>query len=147
MSPHRKWGHAHYSLDFWAMNICELTLAVTPLLQVKSRYPGRRTTMMSLMRSRRRLPVNDRRWGDSYISSIYYQLFCKTFPLCNKVVSFVSIHWVVICVDLVWHTYEMHPGLSLKPCVTVQEQIGFLTLCEWRKKILVSSEYAMIFVI
>jgi hypothetical protein len=48
------------------------------------------------------------------VLSIYYQLFCKTFRYVIKIVSFVSIHWVIICVDLVWRTYETHLSLSLK---------------------------------
>jgi uncharacterized membrane protein len=46
---------------------------------------------------------------------IYYQLFCKTFHYVIKIVAFVSIHRVIICVDLVWRTDETHPSLSLKP--------------------------------
>jgi hypothetical protein len=53
----------------WAMNACDLTLAINP--QVKSRYPRRRTTMTSSIRSWRHLRVNCWRQGDSYISSIY----------------------------------------------------------------------------
>jgi hypothetical protein len=45
---------------------------------------------------------------------IYYQLFCNTFRYVIKIVTFVSIHWVIICVDLIWRTYETHPGLALK---------------------------------
>jgi hypothetical protein len=29
-------------------------------------------------------------------------------------VTFISIHFVIICVVLLWCTYEMHPALSLK---------------------------------
>jgi hypothetical protein len=29
-------------------------------------------------------------------------------------VIFISIHWVIVCVGLLWRTYEMHPGLPLK---------------------------------
>jgi hypothetical protein len=32
--------------------------------------------------------------------------------------TFVSIHRVIICVDLVCRTYETYPGLTLKPGVT-----------------------------
>jgi hypothetical protein len=39
-------------------------------------------------------------------------------PLCNNyfydIVTFISIHYVIICVVLLWCTYEMHPTLSLK---------------------------------
>jgi hypothetical protein len=30
------------------------------------------------------------------------------------IVTFMSIHLVIICVILLWHTYETHPALSLK---------------------------------
>jgi hypothetical protein len=30
------------------------------------------------------------------------------------IVTFISIHLVIICVVLLWRTYEMHPVLSLK---------------------------------
>jgi hypothetical protein len=30
------------------------------------------------------------------------------------IVTFISIHLVIICVVLLWHTYETHPGLPLK---------------------------------
>jgi hypothetical protein len=29
-------------------------------------------------------------------------------------VTFISIHLVIVCVVLLWSTYEMHPGLPLK---------------------------------
>jgi hypothetical protein len=29
-------------------------------------------------------------------------------------VTFISIHLVIVCVVLLWHTYETHPGLLLK---------------------------------
>jgi hypothetical protein len=29
-------------------------------------------------------------------------------------VTFISIHFVIICDVLLWHTYETHPALSLK---------------------------------
>jgi hypothetical protein len=28
--------------------------------------------------------------------------------------TFISMHYVIICVVLPWRTYEMHPDLSLK---------------------------------
>jgi hypothetical protein len=41
--------------------------------------------------------------------------FCKTLPLyVIMIVTFISIHLVIIRVVLLWHTYEMHPALSLK---------------------------------
>jgi hypothetical protein len=59
------------------------------------------------------------------ISSFYiYHLFLVRLPLCNNyfhdIVTFISIHYVIVCVVLPWRTYETHPALSLKSvlCVT-----------------------------
>jgi hypothetical protein len=36
--------------------------------------------------------------------------------------TFISIHFVIICDVLLWRTYEMHPALSLKfGCDTIPE--------------------------
>jgi hypothetical protein len=40
--------------------------------------------------------------------------FCKTLPLCNNVWDIISIHLDIICVVLLWRTYETHTGLPLK---------------------------------
>jgi hypothetical protein len=46
--------------------------------------------------------------------------FCKILTLCNNacyvimIVTFISIHLVIICVVLLWRTYETHPALPLK---------------------------------
>jgi hypothetical protein len=38
-------------------------------------------------------------------------------------VTFISIHFVIICDVLLWRTYEMHPALSLKSgCDTLGEE-------------------------
>jgi hypothetical protein len=48
-----------------------------------------------------------------YLSFIFVRL-----PLCNNyfhdIVTFISIHSVIICVVLPWRTYETHSSLSLK---------------------------------
>jgi hypothetical protein len=48
-----------------------------------------------------------------YLSFIFVRL-----PLCNNyfynIVTFISIHSVIICVVLPWRAYETHPDLSLK---------------------------------
>jgi hypothetical protein len=45
---------------------------------------------------------------------IYHQLFCKTFSLCNKACDIYLYTLVIVCVVLIWRTYETHPGLPLK---------------------------------
>jgi hypothetical protein len=96
----------------WVMNICELTLAINPP-QVKSRCHPRRSITTSSTESRCRLPVNLMAQGiiTLLVHSIFYHLFCKTFCFVTKIVIFVSIHWVIICVEFIWWTYETHPGL------------------------------------
>jgi hypothetical protein len=55
-------------------------------------------------------------WMD--ISSLYDYHFFVRLPLCKNyfydIVTFISIHFVIICVVLLWLTYETHPTLSLK---------------------------------
>jgi hypothetical protein len=48
----------------------------------------------------------------------YCRLFVRHFRYVIKFVIFVSIHRVIVCVDLLWRIYEMHPGLPLKLGVT-----------------------------
>jgi hypothetical protein len=49
--------------------------------------------------------------------------------------TFISIHFVIICDVLLWRTYEMHPALSLKSgCDTkafeeILSDRGFLCFC------------------
>jgi hypothetical protein len=44
-------------------------------------------------------------------------------------VIFVYIHLVIVCVVLLWRTYETHPGLSLKfGCDTSLELGSLLSL-------------------
>jgi hypothetical protein len=51
-------------------------------------------------------------------SSLYIYLLCCKTSACNNyfydIVTFISIHYVIIYVLLLWRTYEMHPTLSLK---------------------------------
>jgi hypothetical protein len=43
------------------------------------------------------------------------------------IVTFISIHLVIICVVLLWRTYETHPTLSLKSgCDNTQSRIMFI---------------------
>jgi hypothetical protein len=42
--------------------------------------------------------------------------------------TFVSIHCVIVCLDLVWRTFEMQSGLPLKSGVTEVVLEGMLTI-------------------
>jgi hypothetical protein len=115
------------------MNVCEFTLAINP--QVKSRYHRRRTTTMSSMRSRRRLPVNYWRRWDNYISSIYLlsAIFVRYSRYIIKFMTFVSIYWVIVCVVFnlahVWDTPEFvfKTGCDIFPKDTFWNEITFFT--------------------
>jgi hypothetical protein len=41
-------------------------------------------------------------------------IFVRHFRYVIKYVAFISTHLVIVCVVLLWHTYETHPGLLLK---------------------------------
>jgi hypothetical protein len=43
-------------------------------------------------------------------------------------VTFISIQLLIICVFLLWRTYEMHPVLSLKSGCDRSDVRGMLTL-------------------
>jgi hypothetical protein len=45
-------------------------------------------------------------------------------------VTFVSIHFVIICDVLLWHTYETHPALSLKSGCD-SRPLGFGAVDHW----------------
>jgi hypothetical protein len=49
---------------------------------------------------------------------IIYNLIFVRLPLSNNyfydIVTFFSIHSVIICLVLLWRTYETHPALSFK---------------------------------
>jgi hypothetical protein len=40
------------------------------------------------------------------------------------IVTFISIHLVIICVVLLWRTYETHPTLSLKSGCDILGQVS-----------------------
>jgi hypothetical protein len=88
----------------WAMNICELTLAV-------SHPPHRSRTgstrwdawrMMWCVRERSRTSSPSQLWiaGSLCSYDVIIYLFCTELLLYSKDVTFVSIPWVIICVRL-----------------------------------------------
>jgi hypothetical protein len=90
-----------FSTTCWAMNMCELTLAVS--------YPHRRRTGGSRGATQRGVRFNLDgvshltlwRQGWTLVRSIFIFYFVR-LPLCNKysdyIVTFISIHSVIICV-------------------------------------------------
>jgi ABC-type uncharacterized transport system permease subunit len=71
--------------------------------------------MRNTMKSRRRLPVSLISPRNNISLFICYHLFyVRHFRNVIIFVAFISIHLVIICVVLLWCTYETHPGLSLK---------------------------------
>jgi hypothetical protein len=67
------------------------------------------------MKSRWRLPVILMAPRNN-ICSLYLLsfIYVRYFRYVIKFVTFISIHLVIIFVVLLWRTYEMHSGLSLK---------------------------------
>lgn len=82
-----------------------------------------------------RLPVSllAPRDNNEISSFFHYQLFCNTFCYVIKIVALVSIHWVIVCVDLLWRTYETHPVLSLKFGCDIQLLPAFIAEITWGK--------------
>jgi hypothetical protein len=59
------------------------------------------------------------------IRFICYHLFIvRHFRYVIKFVTFISIHLVIICVSLLWRTYETHPSLPLKSGCGSQSTCG-----------------------
>jgi hypothetical protein len=119
MNSHLWWVHAHYSPqlgELWFFVSSHLRYINPP--QEKIRWTRRSRTTRSTTWSRWRLPV-DFMAPRTDISSLYINLlFFIRLPLCNNycydIVTFISIHSVIICVVLLWRTYETHLTLSLK---------------------------------
>jgi hypothetical protein len=71
--------------------------------------------MKGLMKSRWHLPVS--LVAPKEIILVRFLLsfiFVRHFRYVIMFVTFISIHLVIICVVLLWRTYETHPCLSLK---------------------------------
>jgi hypothetical protein len=100
----------------WAMNMCELTLAVSPPPpQEKYRWFKMSHTTRSSIRSRWRLPVDF--LAPWILDPFMFILYFVRLPLCNKYSDYCDIYLYTLCYCiccLLWHMYEMHPALSLK---------------------------------
>jgi hypothetical protein len=102
--------------------MCELTLAVSHPLQEKNKCFKRRHVSRSLIRSRWRLPV-DFMAPRMILSSFYiYHFIFVRLPLCNKysdyIVTFISIHSIIICVVFFGAHMRCTRLYPLKPGVT-----------------------------
>ena len=99
MNPHLWWVYAHYSPQLVERWTCELTLAVSHPPQEKNMWFKRSHTTRSLTWSRWRLPVDF--VAPMMDFSLIYIYFVR-LPLCNKysdyIVTFISIHSIIICV-------------------------------------------------
>jgi hypothetical protein len=86
----------------WAMNMCELTLAVSHPPQEKNRWFRRSHKARSLIWFRWRFPSWLLRQGWSLVRFIFTFYFVIRLRLCNKysdvIVTFISIHSVIIYV-------------------------------------------------
>jgi hypothetical protein len=87
----------------WAMNVCELTLAVS--------HPHRSRTgtigwgawrMLRCVRERSRSSSPSQLWVAGSLShyDVIIYLFCTELRLYCKVVTFISVPWFIICVRL-----------------------------------------------
>jgi hypothetical protein len=101
MSSHFWPVHAHYSC--WAMNVCELTLAVS--------HPHRSRTctawwgawrMLWRVRERSRPSSPSQLWVAGLLSpyNVIIYLFCTELLLYSKDVTFNPMPWFIICVRL-----------------------------------------------
>jgi hypothetical protein len=101
----------------WAMNMCELILAISHPPQEKNRWFWRSHKVRSLIWSRWRFPSWLLRQGRSLVRFIFIFYFVIRLPLCNKYSDYCDIYLYTLCYYiccLLWRMYEMHPVLSLK---------------------------------
>jgi hypothetical protein len=101
------------------MNICELTLVVSHPPQEKYRWFKRSHASRSSIRSRWRLRVDFLAPRIDFRSCYIYLLFFVSLPLFNKysdyIVTFISIHPVIICVVFFGACMRCTRLCSLKP--------------------------------
>jgi hypothetical protein len=117
MNSHLWWVHATlFPTTYWAMNMCELTLAVS--------HPHRRRTGGSRGATQRGvrfdLGVVSQLtfWRQGWIlDPVIFILYFVILPLCNKYSDYCDIYLYTLCYYiccLLWRMYEMRPALSLK---------------------------------
>jgi hypothetical protein len=107
-----------FPMTCWAMNVCELTLAISHPPQEKNRWSkASRLTLRLSTWSRWRLPVDFLAPRMDFRSCYIYLFIFVSLPLCNNYSDYCDIYlytlWYYICC-LLWRMYEMHPALSLK---------------------------------
>jgi hypothetical protein len=104
MSSHIWWVHAHYfPTTCWAMNVCELTLAVSHPHRSRTGTAGWGAWRMSWwVHERSRSSSPSQLWVAGSLSpyDVFIYLFCTQLLLYSKDVTFVSVPWFIIFVRL-----------------------------------------------
>jgi hypothetical protein len=129
MNSHLWWVRATlFPTTCWAMNMCELTLAVPHPPQVKSRYHWMRR-MVGVRCVRERSRSSSPSWllcqGQSLVRVIFIFYFVS-LPLCNKysdVLWHLSLYTLLLYMLSSWRMYEMHLALSLKAGCDIESLI------------------------
>jgi hypothetical protein len=110
----------------WAMNMCELTLAVThPPHTHRRRTGGSRGAIQRGVRFDLGGVSQLTLWrqGWTLVRSIFILYFVR-LPLCNNYSDYCDIYLYTLCYYmccLLWRMYEMHRLCPLKPSVTIFE--------------------------
>jgi hypothetical protein len=102
MNSHLWWVHATlFPTTCWAMNMCELTLAVSQPPQEKNRWFKRSTQWGAWLDLGGISQLTLWHQGWTLVCFIFIIYFVR-LPLCNKyfdyIMTFISIHSVIICV-------------------------------------------------
>jgi hypothetical protein len=137
MNSHLLWVHVTlFPTTCWAMNMCELTLAV-------SHPPHRSRTgttewsawwMMRCVRERSRSSSPSRLSGaKDILDPTIFIFYFVSLPLYNKYSDYCDIYLYTLCdyiCCLLWRMYEMHSALSFKPgCYTAAQLCSLQSPC------------------
>jgi hypothetical protein len=121
MNSHLWWVHATlFPTTCWAMNMCELTLAVSHPPQEKNMWFRRSYTSRSSIQSRWCFPVGFLTPRMDF-SSIYIYILFVRLPLCNKYSDYCDIyhiHSLIIYVVFFGACMRCTRLCPLKPGVT-----------------------------
>ena len=110
------------------MIFCELTLAIYKLPPHRRRTGGPEGAAQRGVRLDLGGVSQSTLWRQGWTLVCFMFIFYFVrLPLCNKyfydIVTFISIHSVIICVLLLWRTYVTHPALSLKSkCDSIEHE-------------------------
>jgi hypothetical protein len=122
MISHLWWVHVTlFPTTCWAMNLCELTLAVSHPPQEKNMWFKWSHTTRSSIQSRWCLQLTFLRQG-WILDPVIFNFYFVRLPLCNKysdyIVTFISIHSVIIYVAFFGACMRCTRLCPLKPGVT-----------------------------